>query len=33
MTRSDVSMPEKIKLIAADQPTILSETTDVSDGR
>jgi hypothetical protein len=31
MTRSDVPLSAKIKMIADDQPTILTETSDVSD--
>jgi len=31
MTRCDVSLEQKIKMISDDQPTILTETTDVSD--
>jgi hypothetical protein len=31
LTHADVPIQDKIKMITADQPTILSETTDVSD--
>jgi hypothetical protein len=33
MTRSNVPLPDKIKQISTDQPTILSETTDPGDTR